>query len=219
MSDATSWSGTPRTGRTPSWPAEGTGEDDADEWWTGSAAFLPDRVGRRRGTGRAQRRAALGREPFTVLSDPVRRDIVELLCRVGATTSGDVAQTLYEFRGVGWSSVSRHLAVLEASGFAWCHEVPPHRFWYLADDWLDLLRAALVEWERHWEAGVGLRRLSSVADLVDTGALPGASGVEPAAAPALPGRASRGRRGRDRSALGDGRSHDHPDADGGYGTD
>ena len=48
---------------------------------------------------------------FRALSDPTRRDIVELL-RGGPLTSGEIAQHFPS----AWATISRHLGVLKESG-------------------------------------------------------------------------------------------------------
>ena len=48
---------------------------------------------------------------FRALSDPTRRDIVELL-RQGPLTSGEIAQHF----STAWPTVSRHLGILRESG-------------------------------------------------------------------------------------------------------
>lgn len=188
------------------------GEDD--EFWAEWLWLHPDRDALLRKLRRRRRRATeAGLEPFTVLADPVRATIVELLCS-GSTTAGDIASAVHDRHGVGWSSVSRHLAVLRAAGFALDWADPPRRFWYLTDDWLDHLRESLAAWEARWRDGAADRDLGHVAELVERGLLP-AVGLPPGVAR----RRGRGRRGRGRSAYGDGRSGNGPDDDGGHGLD
>jgi len=190
------------------------GEPWVDGLWVDGLWLHPDRELILRRDRRRRRRARnAGLEPLAVLADPVRATIVELLCS-GSTTAGDIASAVHDRHGAGWSSVSRHLAVLRASGFALDWHDPPRRFWYLTEDWLDHLRAALASWEGHWQAGAADRELGHVPGLVERGSLP-AVGDGPGRAR----RRSHGRRGRDRSAYGDGRSGNGDDDDGGHGLD
>ena len=201
-------------------PASPVGSLDADadadadaEVWSERLWLRPDREALLRSRARRRRRAAeVGLEPITVLADPVRATIVALLCS-GSTTAGDIASAVHDRHGVGWSSVSRHLSVLRASGFALDWHDPPRRFWYLTDDWLHHLHDALAEWEERWQAGAGDRGLGHVPYLVGRGLLPAVG-----EGPGQGRRRARGRRGRDRSAYGDGRSGNGDD-DGGHGLD
>lgn len=54
---------------------------------------------------------------FDVLSDPVRRRILELLGS-GAHRSGDVVEVIQHEFGISQAAVSQHLRVLRDSGFA-----------------------------------------------------------------------------------------------------
>ena len=54
---------------------------------------------------------------FDVLSDPVRRRILELLCR-GEMASGEVVEAIGAEFGITQAAVSQHLKVLRESGFA-----------------------------------------------------------------------------------------------------
>ena len=54
---------------------------------------------------------------FDVLSDPVRRRILEIL-RHGEHASGEVVEIVSRDFGIGQSAVSQHLKVLRESGFA-----------------------------------------------------------------------------------------------------
>jgi DNA-binding transcriptional ArsR family regulator len=94
-------------------------------------------------------------EAFDVLGDPVRRRILELLA-AGERSAGEVAAVVGEEFGLTQPSVSRHLGVLRANGFAVVHPDGTRRLYridtagpQIAIDWLDGLRAA---WEQRLDA-------------------------------------------------------------------
>jgi DNA-binding transcriptional ArsR family regulator len=155
--------------------------------------------------------------PFVVLSDPVRHEIVELLCQ-GAASSGDIATMIHDSTGKGWSSVSHHLGVLRESGFTRVLEDGPTRYHFLADDWFDLIEQAVDEWRHVWSEGGPDRELGWVVPAYRLRVRRG-SVTEPAPPPtSAPLRSPRPGAGRlNLSERGVGRSPWSRDADGGGG--
>jgi len=157
--------------------------------------------------------------PFVVLSDPVRHDILELLCR-GAASSGDIATMIHDSTGKGWSSVSHHLGVLRESGFTRVLQDGPTRYHLLADDWLDLVDQAVDEWRVVWREGEADRELGWVLHAHRVRVRRGTAVEPPPPATSGPLRAARpGAGGLDLSERGVGRSPWSPDADGGGSFD
>lgn len=81
--------------------------------------------------------------PFTVIADPVRRDILALL-RKGEQLAGALVETL----DLPQPNVSKHLKVLRAAGLVRIRIDGPRRFYSLdaaplaeLDDWLAPYRA------------------------------------------------------------------------------
>jgi DNA-binding transcriptional ArsR family regulator len=94
-------------------------------------------------------------EAFEVLSDPVRRRILELIAD-GERTAGEVAAMVGNEFGLTQPSVSRHLGVLRNNGFAVVRRQGTRRLYRIdaagpqaAADWLDGLRRA---WEQRLDA-------------------------------------------------------------------
>ncbi len=92
---------------------------------------------------------------FDVLSDPVRRRILELLA-AKETSSGDVVTVIRREFGITQSAVSQHLRVLRESGFASVRSEGARRLYLVeigplraVDDWLDQFRRF---WETRLEA-------------------------------------------------------------------
>lgn len=91
---------------------------------------------------------------FDVLSDPVRRRILELLV-TGEHRSGDVVEVIQGEFGISQAAVSQHLRVLRDSGFANVRVDGPRRVYSVdtrplreVDAWLDRFRA-------FWEPKLG----------------------------------------------------------------
>jgi DNA-binding transcriptional ArsR family regulator/catechol 2,3-dioxygenase-like lactoylglutathione lyase family enzyme len=68
--------------------------------------------------------------PFTVVADPVRRRIVELLAG-GERTAGEVVQAVGGEFGIGQSAVSQQLKLLREHGFARVHAAGARRIYAL----------------------------------------------------------------------------------------
>ena len=83
---------------------------------------------------------------FDVLSDPVRRRILELLAE-GEASSGEVTVAVQREFAITQSAVSQHLKVLRDSGFATARIDGPRRIYEIepaplqeVDAWLDRFR-------------------------------------------------------------------------------
>ncbi|MGW4212936.1 ArsR/SmtB family transcription factor [Lentzea sp. NPDC004789] len=92
---------------------------------------------------------------FDVLSDPVRRRILELLA-TGERAAGDVGGVVQAEFGITQSAVSQHLKVLRSNGFVQVTAVGTRRLYSVApaplmqiDAWLDHFRRF---WEPHLDA-------------------------------------------------------------------
>lgn len=106
--------------------------------------------------------------PFTVLGDPVRRRILELLA-AGERTAGDITAIIQQQFGLTQPAVSRQLKVLRDNGFATVRIDGPRRVYAIdgaalreADLWLDAFRAfwvpKLEALETEIARGKGIRR-------------------------------------------------------------
>ncbi|WP_308190902.1 ArsR/SmtB family transcription factor [Pseudonocardia terrae] len=104
-------------------------------------------------------------DPFTVLADPLRRQVVELLAE-GPVTAGDIAARFPVTR----PAVSRHLRVLREAGLVESAVRGQHRVYTLR-------RAELAELDRWLDR---FRPLTSPADA------PPAAGSAPTAGPGAP---------------------------------
>ena len=89
---------------------------------------------------------------FDVLSDPVRRRILELLAK-GEHTAGAVVDVIQREFGISQAAVSQHLNVLRQSGFANVRTAGQRRIYTVAagplqeiDSWLEQFRGF---WEKH----------------------------------------------------------------------
>lgn len=96
-----------------------------------------------------------GMEAFDVLSDPVRRRILELLAD-GERPAGEVGAVVQEEFGISQPAVSQHLRVLRDSGFATVRPQGTRRLYAVAPDalrdvdlWLDRFRRF---WTPHLDA-------------------------------------------------------------------
>lgn len=92
---------------------------------------------------------------FDVLSDPVRRRILELLAD-GESTSGAITAVIREEFGISQPGVSQHLRVLRDSGFATVRPEGTRRLYRIepsalseVDGWLERLRHA---WDQPLDA-------------------------------------------------------------------
>jgi len=120
-------------------------------------------------------------EIFALLAEPVRRRIIEILA-TGEHSSTQVADVLHHEFGVSHSAVSRHLRILDRSGFAIARVQGPYRMYRLDSTALDQLDRAVDRLHELWDARYGWPYKSDP--------------VAPATMPGLPRADGRGRRGR-----------------------
>jgi len=93
-------------------------------------------------------------EVFALLAEPVRRRIIEVLA-TGEDSSGQVADVLHHEFGVSHSAVSRHLRILDRSGFAVARVQGPYRMYRLDSTALDQLDHAVDRLHELWDARFG----------------------------------------------------------------
>ena len=86
-------------------------------------------------------------DPFEVLADPTRRRIVEAL-RGGERPVGDIV----EHAGVHQSGVSRHLRILQESGFVQMRPDGQRRLYSLRPEPFRHLDGWLAHYRRTWES-------------------------------------------------------------------
>ena len=86
---------------------------------------------------------------FAVLSDPVRRRILELLAD-GEMTSGAIGVTVQEEFGISQPAVSQHLRVLRDSGFATVRPEGTRRLYAVQAESLRDVDAWLDRFRRFW---------------------------------------------------------------------
>lgn len=87
---------------------------------------------------------------FEVLSDPVRRRIIELLFN-GEHTSGAVVEVIHNEFGISQAAVSQHLRVLRESGFASVRAAGTRRFYILKAEPLREVDVWLGRFRSFWE--------------------------------------------------------------------
>ena len=85
---------------------------------------------------------------FDVLSDPVRRRILEVLAEKRIRSSGQIVEVIGQEFGISQSAVSQHLKVLRNSGFASVTAEGTKRLYMIepsqleeVDEWLSQFRA------------------------------------------------------------------------------
>jgi len=86
---------------------------------------------------------------FDVLSDPVRRRILERLA-TGEAAAGDVAQLIQDEFGLTQSAVSQHLKVLRDAGFAASRIDGARRIYALQPEPLAQADAWLAQFRGFW---------------------------------------------------------------------
>ncbi len=86
-------------------------------------------------------------QTFTVIGDPVRRRILELLA-AGECTAGAIVEVVRRERGISQAGVSRHLRILREAGFVVVRSEGQRRIYALdpaplqdIDDWIGSFRA------------------------------------------------------------------------------
>lgn len=87
---------------------------------------------------------------FTILSDPVRRRILEHLCEQ-ALSSGEVVEYVGDEFGITQSAISQHLKVLRENGFAKVQIDGARRIYSLDTSGLEDIDQWLTPFRRFWE--------------------------------------------------------------------
>ena len=87
---------------------------------------------------------------FSILSDPVRRRILEHLSDQ-ALSSGEVVDVVGEEFGITQSAISQHLKVLRENGFAVVRVDGPRRIYSLDTTGLENIDQWLDPFRRFWE--------------------------------------------------------------------
>ena len=87
---------------------------------------------------------------FDVLSDPVRRRILELIAP-GAMASGEVVEAIGAEFGITQAAVSQHLKVLRESGFAQVQAEAQRRLYSVNPAGLQAVVAWLEQFRSFWE--------------------------------------------------------------------
>ena len=89
-------------------------------------------------------------EAFTILSDPVRRRILERLS-VRDLSSGEVVSSVGEEFGITQSAISQHLKVLRENRFAKVRVDGARRIYSLEPSGLEDIDQWLAPFRRFWE--------------------------------------------------------------------
>ncbi|MCW2926463.1 MAG: ArsR family transcriptional regulator [Thermoleophilia bacterium] len=101
---------------------------------------------------------------FEILSDPVRRRILELLAD-GERAAGAIGAIVQTEFGISQPAVSQHLRVLREQGFATARAVGTRRIYAVDAEALREADAWLAPWRRFWN-----QRLDALATEVARGA-------------------------------------------------
>lgn len=86
---------------------------------------------------------------FEVLSDPVRRRVVELLSE-GPRTAGELTSAVRDEFGITQPAVSNQLRILRDSGFAHDQRQGSHRLYQLTPGALDEVSSWVERHQRLW---------------------------------------------------------------------
>lgn len=89
-------------------------------------------------------------QAFSVLSDPIRRRILEHLC-VQEMSSGEVVSSVGEEFGISQSAISQHLKVLRENRFAKVRVDGTRRIYSLEPSGLEDIDHWLTPFKRFWE--------------------------------------------------------------------
>lgn len=87
---------------------------------------------------------------FEVLSDPVRRRLLELLAD-GERSAGDVGAVVQQEFGISQPAVSQHLKVLRDGGFAVVRAVGTRRLYAVRPEPLREIDDWLTPYRRFWD--------------------------------------------------------------------
>ena len=90
-------------------------------------------------------------DAFSALSDPTRRQIVELLAEGGARRIADIAGEFDMSR----QAVTKHLDILNQAGVVITERRGRERFNRLAEDAFDPIRDWLTRYDQFWEDKLG----------------------------------------------------------------
>ncbi|MFF7244349.1 ArsR/SmtB family transcription factor [Embleya sp. NPDC008237] len=124
---------------------------------------------------------------FEVLSDPVRRRILELLVD-GEEPAGHISAAIGEEFGISQPAVSQHLRVLREQGFATVRPEGTRRLYAVAPEGLRQVSEWLSPFERFWrgplaalgtELARGQRARRSAAEQASSGETVGSDGPTP----------------------------------------
>lgn len=99
-------------------------------------------------------------DPFSALSDPTRRRIVEMLATGGAQRVVDIAAHFAMSR----QAVTKHLDVLDRTGVLVTERQGRERFNRLAEDAFDPIREWLERYDRFWS-----ERLNELKRIIEEG--------------------------------------------------
>ncbi len=89
-------------------------------------------------------------QAFTILSDPVRRRILEHLC-IQELSSGEVVSTVGQEFGISQPAISQHLRVLRENRFANVRVDGTRRIYSLEPSGLQEVDQWLAPFKRFWE--------------------------------------------------------------------
>ena len=89
-------------------------------------------------------------QAFAILSDPVRRRILEHLC-VQDFSSGEIVSSVGEEFGISQSAISQHLKVLRENRFANVRVDGARRIYSLEPSGLEDIDQWLAPFRRFWE--------------------------------------------------------------------
>jgi len=91
--------------------------------------------------------------PFTVLGDPVRRRLVEVLAG-GERSAGELVEVVGAEFGIGQSAVSQQLQVLRENGFASVRAEGRRRYYSLEAQPLTAIGAWLQHYGAFWSTAL-----------------------------------------------------------------
>jgi DNA-binding transcriptional ArsR family regulator len=94
--------------------------------------------------------------PFEILSEPIRRRIVEVLAS-GEHTAGTLEQLIGIEFGVGRSAVQHHLAALRRDGWVDVRAQEAERWYRLEEDIIPMLQDEVRRLRKIWNKRIGSR--------------------------------------------------------------
>lgn len=93
--------------------------------------------------------------PFQLMSEPIRRRIVEILAS-GEHTAGEVSDSIMIEFGVTPSAVSRHLRILRENGAVIVRAEWVNRLYRLDPAYVDRLSAEVRQLKQLWKRRIGV---------------------------------------------------------------